>query len=607
MTTPRTRSAVAAETEATPESAQPTERPNTPGLPADEPISAAKPPTGDATTAATSAISGTSVPAVSHQALYRKWRAQRFAEVIGQDPIVDTLRRAVATDRVAHAYLLVGPRGTGKTSTARILAKAINCLNRGEDGEPCDTCTACVSIREGRALDVIEIDAASHGLVEDARDLVMRALTAPSDLRKRIYIIDEVHMLSTHAFNALLKLVEEPPDHVVFILATTDTHKVPSTIISRTQRFDFRRLQTDAIAGKLARISTAEGAESDPDALALIARLADGGMRDAESLLDQVLAYAGDHVTASAVREAVGLADDEAVFALIDAFVAGDAPAALATIELLADAGRDIAQVASQAEEEARRRLLASAGDPPRARRLATILRTVAEAAGVGAREGRARLLLELLSVEPEPAEVRAALPAPRPPAPTPAPAARQAAPSRQAAREEPTAAMKPAARSKAEPPAQPVAAAAEPVAAAAEPVAAAAEPVTANGDRPALDLIRVRWAEVVQQASPAIRPLLRECRPVALTGPRLTLAFPEERAFMREKTSNRAASIEQLLGTLFGGSWAIECIASNVELEPLTIAAAVAADPEDPDARALLEGVLKITGGELVDVPEVR
>ena len=187
-------------------------------------------------------------------AIYRRWRSQRFEELIGQDPIVTTLRNAVAGDKIAHAYLFVGPRGTGKTSMARILAKAINCTERGTDGEPCDHCPACISIREGRAMDVIEIDAASHGLVEDARDLVMRALTAPAELRRRVYIIDEVHMLSTHAFNALLKLVEEPPPHVVFILATTDTHKVPATVISRTQRFDFHRISVALIAAKLARI-----------------------------------------------------------------------------------------------------------------------------------------------------------------------------------------------------------------------------------------------------------------------------------------------------------------------------------------------------------------
>ena len=522
-------------------------------------------------------------PDVAQRALYRRFRAQRFAELVGQDPIVTTLRRAVTSDRLAHAYLFVGPRGTGKTSTARILAKAINCTALGEDGEPCDACAACVSIREGRALDVIEIDAASHGNVEDARDLVMRALTAPSELRRRVYIIDEVHMLSTHAFNALLKLIEEPPDHVVFILATTDTHKVPATIISRTQRHDFRRMTDATIVGKLTRICAAEGAEVDDDALILIARLADGGMRDAESLLDQVLAFAPSRLTAADVREAVGLADDSTVAALVDAYVAADAPGALDRVSELADAGRDMAQVAAQAEEEARRRLLASASDPPAARRLATILRTLAEAAGAGAREGRARLMLELLSVEPPANGTPPAAIAPQPERAAPA----AAVPAPQPARAKPS-----------PPPIPPEAATPRPKA---EAIVAASSGPLAVAD------IRARWAEVVDRANPVIKPLLKECRPIALDGARLTLGFPEGRDFMRTLISQRAGAIERVLAETFGGSFAIECVATNLELEPLTVEQAIGAKPDDPEAQALLEGVLKITGGELVDAPEVR
>jgi DNA polymerase III subunit gamma/tau len=489
-------------------------------------------------------------PATAHRALYRRFRAQRFGELVGQDPIVTTLRHAVSGERLAHAYLFVGPRGTGKTSTARILAKAINCTNLGDDGEPCDTCPSCVAIRDGRALDVIEIDAASHGLVEDARDLVMRALTAPSELRKRVYIIDEVHMLSTHAFNALLKLIEEPPDHVVFILATTDTHKVPATIISRTQRHDFRRLPEATIVGKLRRIIATDGLDADDDALALVARLADGGMRDAESLLDQVLAFSSGRLTIDDAREAVGLADESVIGGLLDAYEAADAAAALDHLAAMADAGRDLAQVAAQAE-----------------------------AAGAGAREGRARLLLELLAVEQPGAAptlpVATVAPAPRAPAPKPPPVAKPADPP--AARVEPAAETTPT-----------------PV-----PMAAGAGADVAE--------MRSRWVDVVERASPVIKPLLKECRPVARDGARLTLAFPEGRDFMRSRIAQRSAQIEALLTDMFGGSFAIECVASNLELEPLTVAQAVGNAGDDPEARALLEGVLKITGGELVDAPEVR
>jgi DNA polymerase-3 subunit gamma/tau len=455
-----------------------------------------------------------------------------------------------------------------------------------------------VAIRDGRALDVIEIDAASHGLVEDARDLVMRALTAPSDLRRRVYIIDEVHMLSPHAFNALLKLIEEPPDHVVFILATTDTHRVPPTVISRTQRYDFRRLATDVIAEKLTRITSAEGVEADPAALDLIARLADGGMRDAESLLDQVMSYAGDQVAVESVRDAVGLADEEAIAGLLDAFVSGEAPDALQRIADLSDAGRDLGQVAQQLEGEGRRRLLAAPTDPALARRLATILRTASEAGTTGARDGRARLQLELLAIDSATQPVAA-------PVGLPAKVAAPAEAAASAPRPLPTAAAaKPPPA--ASPPATPGLATPIPAIPSESKAASSAPHPSPNGARPTLAEVRSRWGEVVERAHPVVKPLIKECRPYELDGVRLTLAFPEGREFMRGLIAGRARSIEDLLGDMFGGAWSVEAVAASVDLEPLTVEQAIS-PKESPEAAALLQRTLEITGGQLVDAPEVR
>jgi hypothetical protein len=304
------------------------------------------------------------------------------------------------------------------------------------------------------------------------------------------------------------------------------------------------------------------------------------------------MAYAGDHVEESAVRDAVGLADEEAVGGLLDAYVAGDAPAALQRIADLSDAGRDLGQVAQQLEAEGRRRLLASPGDPALARRLAAVLRATSEAGSSGAREGRARLHLELLAVD----SGHAATPTiPATPVAVTASAAAQAPPRREPAPR--------AAAPSASPPPEKVEA---PPATAAAPQGPATPAVLPNGERPSLDAVRARWGEVADRASPAIKPLIKECRPYELDGARLTLAFPEGREFLRSRVAERSRSIEELLGQMFGGSWAVECVAAAVDLEPLSVEQAL--DPgESPDANALLQRTLEITGGQLVDVPEVR
>src|SRR3989442_1520046 len=254
---------------------------------------------------------------MAYQTLYLKYRSQRFGDLVGQDAIAQTLRNAVEQGRVAHAYLFCGVRGTGKTSTARILAKAINCLDR-RGAEPCGVCANCVEIGSGAAVDMIEIDAASNRGIDEIRDLRERVKYLPATLKVKVYIIDEAHMLTTEAFNALLKTLEEPPAHVVFVLATTEPHKIPLTVASRCQRFDFRRIDTGAIAAHLASIVEQEQVKVDPQSLALLARLARGSMRDGITLLDQLISQGGEELTVQKTHELLGLADPDTLVRLLE-------------------------------------------------------------------------------------------------------------------------------------------------------------------------------------------------------------------------------------------------------------------------------------------------
>jgi len=254
---------------------------------------------------------------VSFLVTARKWRPKTFSEVVGQDGVSRTLQNALKAGRIAHAFIFAGPRGVGKTTTARILAKAVNCVE-GPTATPCNVCTPCIEISEGRSLDVLEIDGASNRGVGEIRNLRDNIHFNPASCRKKIYIIDEVHMLTIEAFNALLKTLEEPPEHSMFIFATTEINRVPATILSRCQRFDFRRIPANEITQHLRHIADAEKLKVDDDALELIARRADGAMRDGQSLLDQMATYSPDGITADAVREALGMAPDELFFQISD-------------------------------------------------------------------------------------------------------------------------------------------------------------------------------------------------------------------------------------------------------------------------------------------------
>lgn len=285
--------------------------------------------------------------------LYRKWRPQTFEDVVGQEHIVRTLTNALKDNRVAHAYIFSGPRGTGKTSIAKILAKSLNCAE-GPTVTPCNKCASCLEITAGTGLDVIEIDAASNRGIDEIRDIREKVKFMPAGGGSKVYIIDEVHMLTPEAFNALLKMLEEPPAHVVFILATTEPHKVLQTILSRCQRFDFRRLKTDELAGRLREIAKAEGIDIDDESVALIAKQARGGMRDAVSTLDQLSSYTGSVVRAEDVMAMLGMVDTGLLFKITDYIRDHDAAKALVFVNEIVESGWDLRQFSKDLTEHFR-------------------------------------------------------------------------------------------------------------------------------------------------------------------------------------------------------------------------------------------------------------
>lgn len=482
------------------------------------------------------------------QALYRKWRPATFDEVVGQEHVTQTLRNAIASGHISHAYLFAGPRGTGKTSVARILAKAVNCLAEDPAARPDNTCHICRAIQEGRLLDLIEIDAASNTGVDDVRDLRDKINFAPTEARYKVYIIDEVHMLSTAAFNALLKTLEEPPPHAIFVLATTEAHKIPATVLSRCQRFDFRRLPLADILSHLTTLVQREGLQVEPEALTLIARQATGSLRDAISLLDQLISAPGNTITLAQAQAVLGTATSQAVEQLADAWLRNDAALGLHLINTAVDRGADARQLARQVVEYLRGLLLIKLGDdshlidaPAEARqvmeeqarraqvpRLVAAIRQFNEALQELKGGWQPQLPLELAFVQSLSMAQAAA------PIPTEAKERPQEAPP---------------------PPVQ-----------ASVPTSAVAPPPASPGDSPlTLADIRARWRHILAAAKkrhPGVEAMYASGTPVALDGHALVVGFEPMWSLIKEKADQPQSRIafEAALSEVLGRPLRVRC-----------------------------------------------
>jgi DNA polymerase-3 subunit gamma/tau len=502
--------------------------------------------------------------AVTYQALYRKYRSQSFGDLVGQEATARALRGAIATNRVAHAYLFSGTRGTGKTTTARLLAKAINCLRRGEgESEPCNVCESCMQIQNGSALDLVEIDAASNRGIDEIRDLREKVNLAPALGRKKVYIIDEAHMLTTEAFNALLKTLEEPPEHVVFVLCTTEANKVPLTVLGRCQQFVFRRFNDEQIVGRLAHIAVAEGIEVERDTLALLAHVAQGSMRDAVGLLDQLVPLTEGRIELAVARDLLGIADPGQLDALVDLVLAGRAGEALAALSRIYEGGGELRQVVRGLMERCRDRLVRAIEerDAETRERLSAVLDALLHLDGEVRRHAEPRFLVEATLV-------RLAVEATRGAAPV-APAVPVAAPAAA-----PTPAPAPAPAPAPVPPAP-----APPIP---EPVAAAPPAPAQSPSRDPAD----GWRRVLESLAPKTRAYFREAIP-RLEGDCLVLVFPY--SFHHKQAMESAGQVEPLLRSWLGEGARLDLRLQDAAPRPVAQAAPARtmAPEEDPVIKA--------------------
>lgn len=486
---------------------------------------------------------------MSRRALYLKWRPGTFEEIIGQEPVTRTLRQAIDQGKISHAYLFCGPRGTGKTSTARILAKAVNCI--GEGPHPCNACAICQAINDGSLIDLIEIDAASHTGVDNVRELRDKVGFRPNQARYKVYIIDEVHMLSSAAFNALLKTLEEPPPHVIFVLATTEPHRVPATVISRCQRFDFRYVPASTIAAHLRQIAAVEGLRIEDEALELIAVHAAGGVRDALSLLDQLTAYGDAEIRAEHVRALLGIGSTELVARFVDALLARDVRAGLEVIDTLVDQGVPLRQFNAELLEYLRGMLLVKAGGESRLLHMSPeASRRLAEQAEKLDLAGWARLV-ELFSQSAQ--GLKTSL---QPQLPLEL-ALVQAVSEGEGMRKPAPVRTEPAAV-----PAVPIAPSEAPAQTEVSK-AAPAPPSSPTADDILLQRLRANWQEILRQVRPVNKDaeaFLRAAEPVRVENGELVLAFRYEFHKKRFESQGCQAVVSQALAQVVGQSVPVKC-----------------------------------------------